>query len=572
MAQRIAALLKWVAEEYMPPGSGGQVAVPQVARGVPDPQKYVFPKALARLHFNPQDTWAQAMVGQFWDKGGDPAPHAASFYHFAAYGLVRLLFAFPEAVAPHRDAILQAAMQEEQLFSADGTENHIAMWRTSGYLFAQEAGDARRLSAMTDWINGYAKRLRENGQGEWDSSTYMTFDVASWLNVRDYAKDAGIRATAQQVVDTFAEQMARKYVQGAFAGAEKRGFSKGSADTIAGYNGWLWFGDVPVPVNNDFFSQSAIYSVVPALSPYRPPAATVELALKRTVTAPKTILIVRPNYLMTRPGEAEEILYLTSRYGVGSSTKSPIGGWGGGDTQETLWKFVAKGTAQTGGARVIGGAGAGYAARSKYSGMGRSPWDQVWQQGSVVVQMTCVHRNADDLTAEAKALFDQWKQQGNTPKVSWADPVPQSWAYTTVPAAAAIETVDGVLLVRMGDVFAGIRPLHGAFTEVPADETKAGQDRRVFRTESGRGELTGWLYEFGDESTGSWESFATLFPAPERLKVDSLQVTYRPVRGDVVRVSFNPVGTYTEPEYDWGPQPTWPSGDGHGRVPRPVSS
>jgi len=183
--------------------------------------------------------------------------------------------------------------------------------------------------------------------------------------------------------------------------------------------------------------------------------------------------------------------------------------------------------------------------------------------------MTRVPKNAEELTSEAKALFDQWKQQGNREKVSWADPVPQSWAYTTLPTSAEIDERNGMLLVRMNGVFAGIRPLHGVYSEVPAAETRAGTERRIFRTEAGRGELAGWVYEFSDQSVTDWDDFIANFTLPERLRVNQLTVVYRPVLGDRVTVTFGTNGTYTEPEYDWGKQPKWPSGEGHGRVPRP---
>jgi hypothetical protein len=561
--ERATRLREWVAERYALPGSGGKAEVPQPMSGVPDPQKYVWPRALARLSRDASDSWAVAMVGQFWDRGGDPAPHASSFYHFGAYGLARLFFAFPSAVAPHRAALLAQAMREEQLFSGDGTENHIAMWRTSGYLFAQEAGDAARLTSMRDWLRGYARRLKEFGQGEWDSSTYFAFDVGSWLNVLDFAKDAEIREDARGVVETFTRQIALKYVQGAFAGAEKRGFSSRGVDTITGYLGWLWFGDVPTTADDAFFSQSAIYSVLASLSPYRPAPELTRLAEKR-VEKPTVHVIDRPNYAMTRKAEARELLLVTPRYCVGTSVRSPIGGWGGGDTQETLWKFAAKGAR---GAWTVGGAGAGYAARNKFSGGGRSPWDQAWQAGPVVVQMTRVPRDAEELTAEAKSLFAKWKATGNAEKVSFADPVPASWAYATLPADAEIEERDGVLLVRRDGVFLVARPLHGAYAEVPPSETKAPPTRRVFRSESARAELCGWLYEFADDTEISYEDFAAALALPDRLRVSDLTVRYRDRRNQPVTVTFGTSGTYTEPEYDWGPQPTWPAGEGHGRVP-----
>jgi hypothetical protein len=571
--ERADKLTVWLAEKYAPAGSGDVLTIPQPIANVPDPQKYVFPKAIARLARDSQDAWARGIVAQFWDDGGAPAPHAAAFYHFAAFGLARLLFAFPDAVAPHRDALLKRAMREEQLFSATGTENHIAMWRTSGYLFAQEANDAKRLAGMRAWALDWRDRVYRLGQGEWDSSTYASFDIASWLNLFDYARDPEVKAAAKQVVDFFAGALALKYVHGAFAGAEKRGFSSGSSNTIASYTAWLWYDDTPRPVNDAFFSQSALYTITPALSAYRPSADTLTLARKTAIARPTSYRIGRPNYAMTRPSETREVLYVTRRYAVGTSVCSPIGGWGGGDTQETLWKFAARGDAATGtSAYVIGGAGAGYAARNRYIGEGRSPWDQAVQWEDVVIVMTRVPENAESLTADAKSRFDVWRQtKGAKPeKVSWSDPVPQPWAYLSLPANAEIEEIDGILFVNLGgSAYAAVRPLHGAYTWMNAADPNQPKDRRIALTQAGRSDLLGWAIEFGDRDTdGDFAAFQRAAAGADRLKVEGLTATYRSRRNVTVAATFVPNGTYTQPEYDWGPQPAWPSGEGHGRVPR----
>lgn len=567
-AARAEALTRWVAEDYLPPGAGGKLSVPQAARGVPDPQKYIWPKVMARLAQNSKDAWSRAALAQFWDKGGDPAPHAASFYHFAAYGLARLLFAFPEAVAPHREAILRQALREEQLFRADGTENHIAMWRTSGYLFAQEAGSVERRDEMKAWIDGYAARLYENGQGEWDSSTYHTFDIASWLNLYDYAKDPAVKATARRVVDFFAAGLALKYTHGALAGAEKRGFSAASTTAIAAYTGWLWFGDTPRPPGENFFSQSAIYTLIPALSGYRPSPAVVALARKGEWRAAEEYHNSKPSYAMTVPSQTRETLYITPHYSVGVSY-SPIGGWGGGDTQETLWKWVARGDARRGSAAVLGGAGASYALRHKYLGEGRGPWDQVAHHKDMVLQMTRVPENAAELTAQAQALFDRWREQGNRAKVSWADPSDAPWAYFQFPETTALTEREGILFLDGGSAFVAARPLNGTYSWVTGGMQKG---IRVAQTNGEKGQLLGFAYEFGDRAAdGGFDAFQRAILAKSRLDTARLGrnvVTYTNRRGETLTAQFGVSGSYVEPEYDWGPQPAWPSGEGHGRIPR----
>jgi hypothetical protein len=566
---RADSLLGWVARSYVPPGTAGERGIPQPVSGVPDPQKYIWPVVMARLRADPQDAWAHAAVGQFWDDGDTPSRHEASFYHFAALGLTRLLFDLPEALAPHREALLRRAMEEEQLFSADGTENHLAMWRTSGYLFAQEAGDARRMAEAARWIVEYSDQLFAVGKGEWDSSTYVAFDVASWLNVADFARDPAIRARARAVVDLLAASMALKWVDGGFAGAEKRGFSGGTHESIGAFLAWLWFDASAAPPRDGFFRGNAIYSVIPALSAYRPSSATLALARKGGWTAPERYRIARPNYAMTHGSQAREVVFATPDWVVGSSVSSPIGGWGGGDTQETMWKFVATG-APDGDAWVIAGAGASYARRSRHSGEGRGPWDQVAQHDDVVIQMTRVPENADRLTANALALFGEWRRSGNADKVSWAAPSQEPWAYTRLPEDATVVEADGVLFVDLGGrAFAAVRPLNGRYAWV---EEGIREGTRVARTDGARGEVVGWAYEFGSARTdGDFEAFRAAVRSRSRLDVSRIAdgtVGYVGRRGGPLEARFGSDGSYAQPEYDWGPQPAWPAGEGHGRVPR----
>lgn len=45
------------------------------------------------------------------------------------------------------------------------------------------------LRKMKGWLRSYVKGLYAAGQGEWDSSTYLMFDVNGMLNVYDFSPD-----------------------------------------------------------------------------------------------------------------------------------------------------------------------------------------------------------------------------------------------------------------------------------------------------------------------------------------------------------------------------------------------
>jgi hypothetical protein len=228
---------------------------------------------------------------------------------------------------------------------------------------------------------------------------------------------------------------------------------------------------------------------------------------------------------------------------------------------------------------VIAGAGAGYAARSKYNGEGRSPWDQVAMHENLLVQMTRVPEDADALTAQAKALFDDWKRTGKADKVSWADPVAEPWAYVTLPDAPGVVAVaekGGVIFVAVPGAgaalfYAALTPLAPGYEWLDAKATGA-KNRRAARTTGGRrGEVVGWAYEWGDERSGGFADFQrAVLSRPDRVtREDPVTVRLTDRTGKTtLRVRFGTAGTYAEPEYDWGPQPAWPSGEGHGRIPQ----
>jgi hypothetical protein len=547
-----------VADGYRTPGSDGILADPLAARGVPDPQKYVWPKVIARLHRDPSDVWSRRMVAQFWDAGGDPAPHAASYYHFAAYGLVRILLGKPDAVGPHRRAILTRAMGEEQLFTGDGTENHIAMWRTSGYLFAQAAGDRRRMAQARRWIVRYSDRLYAVGQGEFDSSTYVAFTIASWLNLLDFAKDPEVRHRARAVVDFLAASLAVRWCNGAQAGGEKRGFAGSDRRAPAAYLGWVWWGDGLVPSAG--FSQAGIHAAVAAVSDYRPPKAIMALARVRPQGEPEEYRVSKPDYSMRARSETREALCVGRHYSVGV-LYSPTGGWGGGETQETLWKMVAR--SADGGCATISGAGASYAERNRYNGEGRGPWDQMAHHRDLVAQLTRVPHNAEAIAADMRATYRSWRSRND--RVTFAEPVCEPWCYASIPSDARLLVAGPWHFVEMGAAYAAVRPIGGVVRPAP---TEAAQGTRVLRVDGVLGKVVGIAYEFGDRgSDGSFAGFVEAVASHSTLDTDGDWVRLRGRTGRRLDVRFNSSGRFRPPSYDWGVQPPWPSGEGHGRIP-----
>ncbi|MFO7723905.1 MAG: hypothetical protein R6V45_00030, partial [Oceanipulchritudo sp.] len=102
-----------------------------------DRGKYSFPLVIARLtRFGETDARSAELIEEY-------ASGEYDFFHFPFVGMARILGAFPEAppVAANRKAFLEQILihDADSQFNAltgEGTENHVSMSRTSGYIFA----------------------------------------------------------------------------------------------------------------------------------------------------------------------------------------------------------------------------------------------------------------------------------------------------------------------------------------------------------------------------------------------------------------------------------------------------
>lgn len=115
------------------------------------------------------------------------------------------------------------------------TENHIACFRVDEYLAAQRLADQRFRARdmlgsqimrmikpeILDWID---VRLRV-GFSEWDSTTYMAVNVASLLNLYDFAQDATLREAAKRLLDVIFLGFALGSYQGSFGATQGRAYS-----------------------------------------------------------------------------------------------------------------------------------------------------------------------------------------------------------------------------------------------------------------------------------------------------------------------------------------------------------
>ncbi len=580
-------LLKAIALEYEPPSAK-----------IGDPEKYYWPKTIARFElYGQKDSLANAWVKQFSNR---------SPFHFTLVGMCRIMGKYPEApeVKANRQTILQKVFDRKDSYNcwtAEGTENHINMSRTSGYLYAQEAikSDFRkeeaekRLQEMKIWILDWSKQIYLKGTGEWNSSIYGTYNVIGWLNLFDFATDPEVKNAAKAVCDYYAAEMALYYSWGVMGGAEMRGNGiLSNLGSSAPYLSWYWFSDNE-KLNTDF-GREYIQSIHAATSGYVPSETLRQLALKNTAS-PFLTRIQMPDYLLSKPGFCQNQLYASNHFTLGSMS-SAYGGWSGSTSQIVSWKMVAKPESENQAPFQMSGNGMYY---SENSGKIRDPFTQIIQHERVLFQLTCLPKNVQEVEKQTSAMIKKWSQNWKNdfeirfPEESYKPNVVKpikgkqrrSGSFLVFDERAKTVLEGGVMFLEMNGTYAAIRSI---CQEYPLPKSEKGKKTAGFdwvEDQCNMGTLSGFVIEFGDfGSHGSFEKFKsaikkTQLSKPSKDKPYSL--VYQTSNGQLIEASFEPEGAFQEAIVDWGygvknqqtqitsapfVQPVWPSGMGHGKV------
>ncbi|MGC9451178.1 MAG: hypothetical protein ACP5I4_06985 [Oceanipulchritudo sp.] len=594
--------IDWREEEAL--GERGERLLEEVAERYEPTQyhdrgKYSFPKAIARMErHGPEDPQAERYLEEY-------AAGRYDFFHFPFIGLARIFGLYPEAsvVVRNREAFLRRILYHDPVYhynalTGEGTENHVAMSRTSGYLFAQEglrygelAERAREWQArLKPWLLQWAGRAYEHGTGEWDSNPYTAYNLIGWLNLYDFAEDAEIRSAARAVLDYYAANIALKYTQGIYGGPESRGdtrygpLPRSSTEYIA----WFWFGLDGWESEKDFFNPSEYIQVVhAATSSYRPPAALYPLARKEIPT-PSAYRLSKPDYLMTRSGLSGETFLIEKSFTAGT-VQTPYGGWTNASYGIVNWKVVIKNG--EGHPAILWGNGG---MKSTSHARGRNPFDQFLQAGRVIVQMTRVPSDAEEIRDEVAGIAEEWrKEQARDFQARWGKPhrehpgpisdniradlgeACKSLLY--LPAGARVESSRDVVFLSHAGTCLAVYSLGGQPIQ---------RGEGVLFVEMERDELGGLLVELanlGDH--GTLETFMEACLSRERLRPepeDEMKFHYLDLDGNVVTFRYAEEGGWREMQFDWGygildrqvgfnseawHQPDWPEGDGQGRIP-----
>jgi hypothetical protein len=561
-----------------------------------DPEKYYWPLVMARFEkYGPHDS-----IGNYWiTRFKDNSP-----FHFTLAGMARMMSRYSDAPAllKHKIQLLQKVFERNDGYNpwtAEGTENHINMSRTSGYLFAQHAlqypdqfPQARqRMQAMDQWIRKWAKQTYTSGTAEWNSSIYGAYNILGWLNVYDFSLDLEIKAIAKAVLDYYVTELALHYSFGALGGSEMRGSGAGQAlGSATNYLCWLWFGEATERDPYDGKGNEYIQGMHAITSTYRPPQLAVQLARKQQSS---TTLYrgSKPSYGHEEPSFIKQLFYVHPSYTLGSSVNA-YGGWTGSTNQMVNWKLVIK--PDTGSFPYeISGNGRYY---DNWTGKTRNPWTQLVQHKNILIQLTKTPVNADALRKEAEAIVTQWGKDWerdfrkrfpmDTHKQSivtlGGKVINLNESYLSFPKPAQIQHQGHACFLQWGNTYVAVQLI----SETKVSQAVATPEKRLAILDHAPvGQLCGFVLEIA--SQGEYASIAEFQAAIlqktvlDKRKLKENRIQYTSLAGEQIEVQFIEKGTSMEATVDWGygvtepanwlsypqfHQPQWPTGAGWGRV------
>lgn len=303
-----------------------------------DPGKYLPGAAMAKLLLNPAD----AEAAQFMNDARSPKEH----YHFAAINWARFLPLFGGVLTPEtRKTLAAEAAKYSAYLNPSGTENHRTMNLCAAAVLPEYLDGGRlahkdkeaALKEAKAKLRTYVQGLYAAGQGEWDSPTYLMFDLHGFLNIYDFSSDPELRLIAAAALDWFTAGYALKYRDGIYTGPNQRGYYDRALASIADQTGWLWWGSSVEPQSTANF----LYAIHPATSSWRPNAVLTRIARKELPGLPVTQENTKPNYwfgqgIPAKAGEYPETLHLSKSFTLGSI-------WRGFGSQITRFHLVANG-------------------------------------------------------------------------------------------------------------------------------------------------------------------------------------------------------------------------------------
>jgi hypothetical protein len=272
----------------------------------PNP-KQAFRVVLCRLLTDPADRVAldYIPVGLGFRSKGDT---------FGKSALSRIYCQFKEILPEHiREQIFEEVTTYEGWLTG-GTENHIAMRRTAGFLFGEAFPDASFAHGLKgaelaevclDYMKGYGKLLYRNSMIEFLSPIYHACHTATWINVYDFATDPDAKLCARAILDHMFADLAANSHHGIIIppAARAKGLMTDSyqLSTVRSntqWSSWLYWGAGNVEETVEAIDTTDTWKKSPftlhAVSDYVPESVIRHLGAKRFVS-PYSLLQARAN-------------------------------------------------------------------------------------------------------------------------------------------------------------------------------------------------------------------------------------------------------------------------------------
>lgn len=270
-----------------------------------------------------------------------------------------------------------------------GTENHKTMWRTSGLLYSQLFPDTNYISGykakqaesiIKEMIRDYLQRLLRTGNGEYDSQVYYPHSIEPFLNLYDFSPDEETRMLAKFALDYYLVSYGLKTIDGAIAGAQKRGYLPAGKPSEMETILWGFFRNVSSDMSG------AIAPIHQVTTSYRPNKIIWDI-VNKNLQLPFESKMARPFYHMDNPFSFAETYFNSDSYGLGSIQMTILDN----PNQQMIWSLIAEG--ENGPLAFSGGH------PMRRSTSGHSPYTQVLQsEGSLIVLTapTKLLQNSDD--------------------------------------------------------------------------------------------------------------------------------------------------------------------------------
>ncbi len=460
-----------------------------------------------------------------------------------------------------------------------GTENHKTMWRTSALLYSQLFPDTAKISGYTvheaeilvkKMIRDYLKRLLETGNGEYDSQVYYPYTIKSFLNLYDFSPDPETRELAQCALDYYFATYGLKVIDGAIAGAQKRGYLTSDAASMMEIMQWGFFNDTSRDMGN------VITTLHQATTNYRPNRVIYDIT-RKNIALPFEARMGRPFYHMDHAHAFAETFYCSMSYAMGNIQMSIVDN----PNQQMVWSLVCRG--DTGPLCFSGG----HPMRGSTSG--HSPYTQTLQSKGTLLLLTAptkILNDVDTLIAPGYAKTERpnlWhlpdSEQGRgfevrhrqkyaraplKPMIYPAQETPAeyekfwennrgaacSWFY--YPAELEPVEKNGVWVIEAGETFIGVVPLGEKSTRIAPDpETVRRLSRGVgtffkhYHLLVFPGKISGYIVETGEKAHyGSPAAFVRALHSEtqlDRKKLHTkLHLAYTTLAGDRLEMTYRP--------------------------------